>query len=175
MKYTPPSAPDACSGCVCSQAEYISMLVREHDYHISEITFASPGQGLSAQRAHHSQAFRGLFPFPKALSLSLTDAIKSAPAGGAAGGVSHGPWKHACLRTPRSSEMLPDTALIPPVSPTAAIPDPPTPRAASPGAALPKEKRGVSPSVGRRKAPEAANATKGGCAHLIWDARMPPL
>lgn len=129
MKYTPPSAPDACSGCVCSQAEYISMLVREHDYHISEITFASPGQGLSAQRAHHSQAFRGLFPFPKALSLSLTDAIKSAPAGGAAGGVSHGPWKHPCLRTPRSSEMLPDTALIPPVraAPSWAAPAPPRP------------------------------------------------
>lgn len=51
------------------------MLVRQHDYHISEITFASLGQGLSAQRAHPSHTFRGLFPFLKALSLSLPDAV----------------------------------------------------------------------------------------------------
>lgn len=49
-KYIPTNAPNASSWCVCRQqfspAKYTLMLVREHDDHISEITFASLGQGL---------------------------------------------------------------------------------------------------------------------------------
>lgn len=123
--------------------------------------------------------------------------MKSAPAGGAARGVSHRPTPQLGntlafpwgLPTPRSSEVLHNTALVTPVTaapskaapaPTTASPDPQTRRTASPGTALPaapayEEKHRVRPSLRRREAREAANATKGGCVHLIWDARTPPL